>query len=56
MESATGDKRKGPPLPPIKGDGSVDYDGELMFGRVISVNFTFLFLANYTKLQSCARL
>lgn len=28
MESATGDKRKGPPLPPIKGDGSLDYDGE----------------------------
>ncbi|XP_011155819.1 oxysterol-binding protein-related protein 9 [Solenopsis invicta] len=26
MESATGDKRKGPPLPPIKGDGSLDYD------------------------------
>ncbi|XP_032673207.1 oxysterol-binding protein-related protein 9 [Odontomachus brunneus] len=25
-ESATGDKRKEPPLPPIKGDGSVDYD------------------------------
>lgn len=23
-----GDKRKEPPLPPIKGDGSVDYDGE----------------------------
>lgn len=30
MESATGDKRKEPPLPPIKGDGSVDYDGELI--------------------------
>jgi hypothetical protein len=28
MESTTGDKRKGPPLPPIKGDGSLDYDGE----------------------------
>ncbi|XP_071641148.1 oxysterol-binding protein-related protein 9 isoform X2 [Temnothorax longispinosus] len=26
MDSATGDKRKEPPLPPIKGDGSVDYD------------------------------
>ncbi|XP_014475737.1 PREDICTED: oxysterol-binding protein-related protein 9 isoform X1 [Dinoponera quadriceps] len=26
MESATSDKRKEPPLPPIKGDGSVDYD------------------------------
>ncbi|XP_011690301.1 PREDICTED: oxysterol-binding protein-related protein 9 [Wasmannia auropunctata] len=26
LESATGDKRKEPPLPPIKGDGSVDYD------------------------------
>ncbi|KAL6265329.1 hypothetical protein P5V15_002130 [Pogonomyrmex californicus] len=26
IESATGDKRREPPLPPIKGDGSVDYD------------------------------
>ncbi|KAL0118802.1 hypothetical protein PUN28_009458 [Cardiocondyla obscurior] len=26
VESTTGDKRKEPPLPPIKGDGSVDYD------------------------------
>ncbi|XP_011150267.1 oxysterol-binding protein-related protein 9 [Harpegnathos saltator] len=26
IESAAGDKRKEPPLPPIKGDGSVDYD------------------------------
>ncbi|KAG5333063.1 OSBL9 protein, partial [Acromyrmex heyeri] len=28
VENVTGDKRKEPPLPPIKGDGSVDYDGE----------------------------
>jgi len=28
LHSATGDKRKEPPMPPIKGDGSVDYDGE----------------------------
>lgn len=28
MENIAGDKRKEPPLPPIKGDGSVDYDGE----------------------------
>ncbi|XP_050459931.1 oxysterol-binding protein-related protein 9 isoform X2 [Cataglyphis hispanica] len=26
MENIMGDKRKEPPLPPIKGDGSVDYD------------------------------
>ncbi|KAM0737317.1 Oxysterol-binding protein-related protein 9 [Formica fusca] len=26
MENIAGDKRKEPPLPPIKGDGSVDYD------------------------------
>lgn len=28
VDSAMGDKRKEPPLPPVKGDGSVDYDGE----------------------------
>lgn len=28
MENIAGDKRKEPPLPPIKGDGSVDYDGK----------------------------
>lgn len=31
VESAAGDKRKEPPLPPIKGDGSVDYDGESVY-------------------------
>jgi len=43
MESATGDKRKEPPMPPIKGDGSVDYDGEsiLSFGYLL-VSICFL--------------
>lgn len=31
MENATGDKRRELLLPPIKGDGSVDYDGESIF-------------------------
>lgn len=33
-ESAVGDKRKEPPLPPIKGDGSVDYDGESIYPAI----------------------
>lgn len=44
MESA-GDKRKQPPLPPIKGDGSLDYDGKSILIYIFFILFvTFLLL------------
>lgn len=43
MDNTTGDKRKEPPLPPIKGDGSVDYDGESILSFLICVLLSAIF-------------
>lgn len=51
VESATGDKRKEPPLPPIKGDGSVDYDGESVLYIYVYLDLKELFLCVIYKFR-----